>query len=243
MASLLSCSKTSVDCSNRAENFGFADFGQNEEGLIIPTRDVSVLKSLDELSADILCQIRESICSSLQNDHEHADHTYIQENQNNITLSVAHCALSFFEMYKGLNCIGLTRLSSKSDLPCSIGLGNTCTSALQHLGTRESDSTYQSILLGHLQGFGFQQVEINGDGNWVFSAVAFQLLNLLAPASNSQHIIDHLAIIGLTSDMSVQSVSFALRTLVVQEWRGDAAAEYAISFARRRRLLHRSESV
>lgn len=50
---------------------------------------------------------------------------YEQENENNIALSIAHLALTFYEIYKGLNDIGATRLLSKSNLPCSIGLGNT----------------------------------------------------------------------------------------------------------------------
>lgn len=37
---------------------------------------------------------------------------------------------------------------------------------------------------------------------------------------------DYLASIGLTSDMCIQMLAVQLRTLVVQEWRGDAVDEY-----------------
>ena len=125
-------------------------------------------------------------------------------------------------MYKGLSDIGASHLLSKSDLPCSIGLSNTCIKTLKHLGYSKNDlsvpvATHQTVLLGHLQGFGLEQVEVPGDGNCFFTAVAFSVLNLLS-ASINERAIRSLADIGITPDMSVESLSNMLRNLVVEEW-------------------------
>lgn len=236
---LLSCTKAAVGTSNcnRAEHFGLQTLGHNKDELIVQTTAATtVYKSLHEMTTNALGQIRECIRFSLLSEGEHNDHTYTQGNQaqNNLALSIAYSALTFFEIYKGLNDIGATRLISKSDLPSSIGLGSSPVSGLQHIGLSNCDTvgdksyaTHHNILSGHLEAFGLEQVEIRGDGNCFFSSVAFQLLKLFSSDESRGHVIDHFANIGLTSDMCVQSLSIVLRNMVVEEWRGNAAAQYA----------------
>ena len=71
-------------------------------------------------------------------------------------------------------------------------------------------ASHKLTLAGHLQGFGLEEIEVQGDGNCFFTAVAFQLSNLFSATSIEEN-ISHLRRIGLTGDMNVQELSHSLR--------------------------------
>ena len=175
------------------------------------------------MTVNVTDQIRECIRFSLLTQTEHFDHTYTQENQakNNLAVSIAHSALMFFVYF------------FKSDLPRSIGIGKCA--AGRNIGLSTQDvvcdlmpcETHQKIHSGHLQAFVLERVEIRGDGNCFFSSFAFQLLNFFSSDQSRQHVIYHFTDIGLTFHMCAGNLPPVLRNMFVEEWGGDAAAQYA----------------
>ena len=134
-------------------------------------------------------------------------------------------------MYQGLSDLGATRLLLKSNLPYSIGLEHRNTFCMlrsihDYSNEQVADNT-RTVLAGHLQTFGFEEIEVEGDGNCFFTAVAFQLLNFLNSASENYSIMQHLGKLGILPSMTVPELSNRLRTLIVQEWRSDFASDYA----------------
>ncbi|XP_028410080.1 uncharacterized protein LOC114532711 [Dendronephthya gigantea] len=233
---LMACSKDPPDFSKRVENFGFETFRQigGELEAIIPEKNVMIYKSLDELSEEVICNIRNAISSSLQTSDDIQDeHTYAKNKgrDNNMAMAIADSAIIFYELYKGLEHIGGTRLLLKTNLAHLIGLeyGNTFNALRNmrsHFATAATTDGTKAVLTGHLQFFGLEEVEVPGDGNCFFTAVAFHLSTVLNKGAYKV-IADHLRDIGLLPTMSVQELSTRLRNLIVQEWRGDFASDYA----------------
>jgi hypothetical protein len=234
---LLACSISSIDFSKRTDHFGFENFKQTDQELevVVPEKEIVVYKSLGELTEEIIYNLRKTISVSLKIDDDTSEseneHTYAKniKHKNNIPLAIADSALVFYEMYKGLSDKGATRLLLKSNIPYSIGLQPKNTfSTLKNLhdscDQQITDDT-RAVLLGHLENFGLEGIEVQGDGNCFFTAVAFHLSNLLHSGDNA--IIEHLGQMGVLPSMTVPDLSIKLRNLIVQEWRGDFASDYA----------------
>ena len=66
--------------------------------------------------------------------------------------------------------------------------------------------------------FGFDIVQINGDGNCFFMSVAFQLQQILSSDQCSEKQRLFLNALGITSDVALDELSHTLRELVVNEW-------------------------
>ena len=65
---------------------------------------------------------------------------------------------------------------------------------------------------------GFTIIPIAGDGNCFFTAVAFQVLQILMSPSCPESFHIHLRSIGINNQCNVQELSHTLRQLVVEEW-------------------------
>ena len=66
--------------------------------------------------------------------------------------------------------------------------------------------------------FGFTVVQITGDGNCFFRAVAFQLLQILLTSSCPESLRVHIRSLGFNEQIDVEDLASKLRELVVDEW-------------------------
>jgi len=90
-----------------------------------------------------------------------------------------------------------------------------------HLDVSTNDKAQeneQSRLREVANSFGFDIVEINGDGNCFFTSVAFQLQQILSSNECSMEQRLFLNALGITSDDALDEISRILRELVVNEW-------------------------
>ena len=72
---------------------------------------------------------------------------------------------------------------------------------------------------------GFTLIPITGDGNYFFTAVAFQLQQILMAPSCPENIHIHLQSLRINNQLTVEELSGRLRQLVVDEWQ-DNTEEY-----------------
>ena len=232
LATSANINSESVDISKRSEHFGFEDFTGNDEELVSRDKVIVMYEMLNKLTTDNINEIKNIILSYLSyNGDEIDDHAYFKikdsEIDNRVELTVAHTALKCFQIYRNLEDLGASKLFQKSNIPQSIGLSNQFREMSAFTSLNNGDmASHKLTLAGHLQGFGLEEIEVQGDGNCFFTAVAFQLSNLFSATSIEEN-ISHLRRIGLTGDMNVQELSHSLRHLLVEEWRGDMSLEYA----------------
>ena len=77
--------------------------------------------------------------------------------------------------------------------------------------------------------WGYDVVNIAGDGNCFFTAVAFQL-NQIMTTTNAENVpgpaLRHLISIGITPEQTVPDIANTLCRLVVDEWTGQHMDEY-----------------
>ncbi len=184
MARRLACSASLVDFSKRKEHFGFKNLKQVKKELevLVEEKNVLMYKLLNEFSKETICNLRKTISESLKTDlctdieDEHA-YAKNKDNVNGIPLAVADSTLIFYEMYQGLSDLGAMHLLLKSNFPYSIGLEHRNTFCMlrsihDYSNEQVADNT-RTVLAGHLQTFGFEEIEVEGDGNCFFTAVAF----------------------------------------------------------------------
>jgi hypothetical protein len=75
--------------------------------------------------------------------------------------------------------------------------------------------------------WGFQVVDIPGDGNCFFTAVAFHLQQIVADRGEDFIITrNYLESIGINSEQSIPTLANFLRRLIVDEWTGSFTSEY-----------------
>ena len=74
--------------------------------------------------------------------------------------------------------------------------------------------------------FGFKVLEIEGDGNCFFSAVAAQIQKLLENHDVSTSLINYFHMLGIHCDASTKDMVRLLRRLIVQEWTGPFIEDY-----------------
>ena len=91
-----------------------------------------------------------------------------------------------------------------------------------HLDASNNDKSSKNIEQTRLRdvanSFGFDIVQINGDGNCFFISVAFQLQQILSSDQCSEKQRLFLNALGITSDVALDELSHTLRELVVKEW-------------------------
>ena len=116
--------KGKTDFSIRKEHFGFDNFKyiDGELEVSVPEKCTVICKSLDDLTKDVLSNIKSTIAESLKfsnGDEVQHDHGYTErsDKENNAPLSVAYSGLTFYEMFKGLSDLGATRLLLKPNTP------------------------------------------------------------------------------------------------------------------------------
>lgn len=126
---------------------------------------------------------------------------------------MALSALNFFQIYNKLHKLGAIRLLQKSNIPQSIGLDNRYTefSCFTMLDQRDMTS-HKLTFAGHLQGFGLEEIEVQGDGNCFFTSVAFQRSNFFS-LPNQENVINYLRGLGLKANMDVQQLSLCVRNI------------------------------
>ena len=94
----------------------------------------------------------------------------------------------------------------------------------------EHASHSESILNGHLEGFGLSRILVAGDGNCFFTAMAFQLHQLMSTTDVPDLVGNSLSSIGITTNMSIPQLAPLLRELVVEDWLSDRIDNYIFSF-------------
>ena len=217
------------------KNVCFVDSKSAVLGLM--NEENNVLGSVQQLNADIISKIKAVISSSLVSrqavfeDHGYSSH---DQQKNTTAVLIALDALTFFEMYRGLEELGYARFLSKTNLPNSIGIGlhshrklASVRASAHDMDSEPGHAKYvDKTLEGHLEAFGLEQVAIPGDGNCFFSAIAFHLSSLLSSPDTSNSILLHLNSIGITENMLITQISDVLRTLLVREWRGHREESY-----------------
>ena len=146
-------------------------------------------------------------------------------------LEIAVAALNFYSIFNGLDSLGCTKFLSKSKLPASIGLGTFGTKQVRILTSStvslppDHASHSESILDGHLKDVGLSRIPVAGDGNCFFTAVAFQLHQLMSTTDVPALVSNSLSSIGITT-MTIPQLASLLRELIVKEWLSDHIDDY-----------------
>ena len=85
------------------------------------------------------------------------------------------------------------------------------------------DDTVENIATS----WGFNVLDIPGDGNCFFTAVAFHVHQLISNRSSESSMVrNHVESIGITGDQTIPCLAKFLRRLVVEEWTGAFRSEY-----------------
>ena len=77
-----------------------------------------------------------------------------------------------------------------------------------------------------MEGFGLSRVPVAGDGNCFFTAVAFQLHQLMSSTDVPTLVVNSLSSIGITTNITIPQLASLLRKLVVEEWISDLIDNY-----------------
>jgi len=230
-----------VDCfgvRNKGENCSTDSYLQ--EGVRLKE-----YKSLWEMTSKEVSDLKQIIASSITGnsgdtsdmlpliDGEHSYYTEdVCDSTNDTALEMAVAALNFYSIFNGLENLGCEKFLTQSKLPASIGLGAFGTKNVQLLTSSavslppEHASHSESILTGHLEGFGLSRVPVAGDGNCFFTAVAFQLHQLMSSTDVPTLVVNSLSSIGITTNMTIPQLASLLRKLVVEEWISDHIDNY-----------------
>lgn len=188
-------STSSEDCGT-SSHFGVRNNVSIEDGnsAVEGAHPCGQYKSLRELTYKEISYIRDIITSSMtcnignscnKPDFIEEEHSYSTDGicsaPNDTALEMAVAALNFYSIFNGLESLGCTKFLSKSRLPSSIGLGAFGTKQVKLLTSSaismlpELALHSESILRGHLEGFGLSWISIAGDGNCFFYNSSFSV--------------------------------------------------------------------
>jgi hypothetical protein len=164
--------------------------------------------------------------NSAGNDHIYSTNDKLKDKTEN--LSVLYNAVCLWRMYLQLkDTFGKKVIDYKQ-----MGI-NTKNACLDSSCTYNDEEGHAGGLDNELQRlantWGYDVVNIAGDGNCFFTAVAFQL-NQIMTTTNAENVpgtaLRHLISIGITPEQTVPDIANTLRRLVVDEWTGQHMDEY-----------------
>ena len=84
-------------------------------------------------------------------------------------------------------------------------------------------SVHEQRLQNVLGSWNFKRIPVTGDGNCLFYAIAFSLLQLMQTGALPSHVVQ---ILHIVQDMTINQLAKQLRTAVVGEWLGENSAHY-----------------
>ena len=126
-------------------------------------------------------------------------------------LEVLQCALSHLMLEESLD--NLSKSHPKISRPSSMKM-------ISHFSKQgmlvQEETVHSRCLANILDSFQLDSIEIEKDGNCLFSSIATYLL--LYQTSLSGCLLEHMQIIGLSSTMSTSKIVERLRELLVHEW-------------------------
>ena len=101
----------------------------------------------------------------------------------------------------------------------------------QHTFTKGNHSEDSTEVVNHeiesvANQWGFEVVQVEGDGNCFFSAVSFQILQMLMRGDLISETKEHFSSLGISPTMEVTELNAVLRNLLVAEWTGPYMDEY-----------------
>mgnify|MGYP002803930454 CR=1 FL=1 len=223
------CRATSSKESVRIESFGINDndlkyTDTNEKWNLNNVDEMMVRNAADQVQT--LLTVKRRMKSTL------TDHTYSSNmdtvDDNTEYLSLLHNAICLWSTYMqfvkkfGKKIVDYKDIGINPKVLLSAATSSSTTVSTDNVGSTENS------LHRVAQTWGFDILDISGDGNCFFTSVAFQLHQLMTDTSQDLSLIvrRHFESIGLYGTQSVPKLANILRRLVVDEWTGVNRNDY-----------------
>ena len=221
------CSISMTESSEHEIHFGV----RSKERKRLPTPPSTIPCSVDELTPTLLEGIFitvENAKSSKQipktDFSSQSDHTYFDTGKTvEESFSILQYSLSIFKVVLLLKSLWSAKEINIVKIPFLFQNIKTFLSTSSPGTNEKADSSaIKEILRNTANSLGFTIIPITGDGNCFFTAVAFQVLQILMAPSCPENLHTHLASIRIKSQHNVKELSGRLRQLVVDEWQENA---------------------